>query len=56
MSRVNERQQKTLSYPVFMQSAREHEKAIQDMKTTINIEVKKKSLADIYKNNNSDST
>lgn len=48
INRVNKLRQKALSDPLFLQSAIEHEKAIQNMSIDYNNQQKRKTLADIY--------
>ena len=48
INRVNKLRQKALSDPLFLQSAIEHEKAIQNMSIDYNSPQKRKTLADIY--------
>ncbi|GEK16165.1 hypothetical protein [Aliivibrio fischeri] len=48
IARVNELRQKALSEPIFLQSAIEHEKAIQNVEIMTVFDKKRKSLADIY--------
>jgi hypothetical protein len=50
IDRVNELRQKALSDPVFLQSAVEHEEVIQNIEIPISFEKRRKLLADIYGN------
>lgn len=50
IDRVNKLRQKALSDPMFLRSAIEHEKAIQNMSIDCNDKQKRKALADIYNN------
>ncbi len=56
IARVNELRQKALSDPVFLLSAVEHVEVIQDMEIPLSFEKRRKSLADIYGNQNSNIT